>query len=486
MVDILDQDAEAAFAMGEIHSCFDPHPPQREILQNLFKSEKDRLFIQCGRKFGKTALAIYALWRWALSRPNQCCYYFSPYMNQTKEILWANRRLQDFGSRNSIQSINNTEMRITFNNGSFIKASGSDNAESVRGITPDFVIYDEYRDFIESFHQVMSPNFASRMAKLLIITTPAELENACWKLSEFAESNNAWKYFSFPSESNPHIDKGWLDREKALLYSRAEGDVWEREYMARRIRGGSNSVFPMFSKDLLVPRETLLNEIKKDLKKLQWFATFDPGTTTVFAGLFSALNPYTKVWYWLDEIYEVGTKSTSVNQIWPVAERKRLELLPIFEGWDDKWTLTADEAAAWFRGEVMDRFGIFIQPTHKNLGKKVEGLSLLNDIFLQKKVRISDSCVNVINEIENYRKDDHGKLQKKNDHLIDCARYQNAAAYYSLNDVLEPVDERRRLDGESNKRAFTVEDDFPNLFSDNDFWQEAPKQEATKERDEAW
>ena len=49
---------------------------------------------------------------------------------------------------------------------------------------------------------------------------------------------------------------------------------------------------------------TKMSQINRDLNKLEWYCISDPGTTTVMAFLFVAVNPYSKKFYVLDEIYE--------------------------------------------------------------------------------------------------------------------------------------------------------------------------------------
>lgn len=161
-----------------LHQQFEPHIGQKQVIKDLFWHEVDRLFVECGRKFGKTQLVCYCLWRWCLVFPNSKCYYFSPFAKQSKEIIWAPRFIQNFGPTEFIKSINNTEMRIRFKNGSFIKLDGSDNLEAYRGITPDgLCVYDEFKDFKKEFHEAFEPNLAARGSPLLIVGTPPRLED---------------------------------------------------------------------------------------------------------------------------------------------------------------------------------------------------------------------------------------------------------------------------------------------------------------------
>lgn len=135
------------------------------------------VFCECGRKFGKTELEAYFLWRNALTFPVAGLghYFFAPEQKQAKEIVWASGRLQTFGPQEYIEDINNSEMRIRFTNKSFIKVDGSDNFNSYRGLSDvGSSVYDEFRDFRPEFHKAYKANLAVHKAQLLIGTTPPE------------------------------------------------------------------------------------------------------------------------------------------------------------------------------------------------------------------------------------------------------------------------------------------------------------------------
>ena len=100
----------------------------------------------------------------------------------------------------------------------------------------------------------------------------------------------------------------------------------------------------------------VMNDIQKDIKKLDWYCITDPGSTTCFAVLFAAINPYTKQVYLLDELYETSQENTTVRQIYPRIKAKMKELNPHIE--IDDWYKVYDEAAAWFATELMGQFGI--------------------------------------------------------------------------------------------------------------------------------
>ena len=447
-----------ASGIETLHKLWTPHPAQVEIGRPLIRGDTKEVFAQCGRNFGKTELVSYLLWRFAWTYAGSENYYFAPYMKQAREILWASRRVQTFGPEAWVKEINNTEMRVTFENGSFIKLDGSDNVDAYRGVKPrGLTVFDEFKDFREEFYDAYDPNRAAFDSPLMIIGTPPELDGQFTKLAAEFSNDQSKRFFQMPTSANPHITKAWLNKKKNELYALGEGDKWVREYEARFVPGGASSIFPMLSEAAVLPHSELLAQIWKDRKKLEWILWADPAGASCFAVLFCAVNPYTKHVYCLDEIYELTQAEMSVGRIWPRIKEARDEL------WDGEWRQGYDEASTWFANEVLDAFGEGLEPTQKMKSDKMTGLSLIKDALLQGKLVMSDRCHKLYWEMSRYRKDDSGKVPKKDDHLIDCLRYVFDSLPYSVKPEHEIV-----KDPFLEKRSFRFQDDFPDLYS-NDF-----------------
>ena len=431
-------------ALGELNARWTPHDAQRPILHAVFGRKESVTFVECGRKFGKSELICYFLWRLALSRPGTY-YYFAHEQKQAGEILWKNQRIQKFGPRQFLSKINESEMRLTFTNGSTIKLDGSENWDSYRGVEPHGLVYDEFRDFRPEFHRAMGANLSVYNAPLMICSTPPEqleLEHYDPLLIDLVEGES---YFNYPTWANPHISKDWLRKEKKTLYGRGESDVWEREYGAKRVRGGANAIFPMWNREtMLVPHDQLMREVWDDRHKLIWQVGADPGTATCFGVLLRAINPYTKKVYTLGEIYEKNQLETSTSRIIPRIRDIKAELFPDWRPHRIEWQQVCDEAAAWFIAESQASFDETFESTSKASKPKDAGLSLMKDQMLAGLYVVSDRCVNHVKEIEGYVKDRDGKIPKVNDHTLDVARYLNAACVIDLQPEAEPVKKERR------------------------------------------
>jgi hypothetical protein len=449
-----------------LHESWAPHPGQVEVGRAIFNEGKKSVFVQCGRKWGKTEIAAYICWRIAQAIPNSPCYFIGPEQKQTREIVWANKRIQNFGPREWLldgsEGINQTEMRLRFKNGSFIKVDGSDNHDSYRGPEYKVCIYEEFKDQKKEFRDAMRPNAAVLDGIDVFIGSPPDGDEiSAAEYLETAEEHRSDPRKMFkqaPTWENPRISAEWLFDEKTRLYKRGDGDVWEREYGANIVFGGKASIFPMIHDYPITPHRQLVHEISRDIKKLKWFAIADPGSATCFAVLFGAINPYTKRIYLLDEIYENEPSRTTTNLVGAGIVAKEAEL---GRGRAD-WHEVCDEAARWFINEMGAQFDRWFSPTAKAQNDKKDGLSLIKDCLLAGLVSVSDRCTNLVKEMKGYKRSANGQIPKKDDHLIDCFRYLLAADGYELHPEREPLAETERDDF----RGATPEQDYGDIRAD--------------------
>lgn len=430
-----------------------PHDGQRAVGRKVFAENIKSVFVQCGRKWGKTEFALDCLWNIAFLYPNSPCYFIAPFQTQAREIVWADPRVKEFGPRSWLKDgsagINNSELRLNFKNGSFIKIDGSDNFEKYRGPRFKVCIYEEYKDHRPEFRRAMRPNASVLDGWEIFIGSPPDRECDYTVLADDHKTDPLKFFYQAPTHENPHISMQWLEQEKRSLYMRGEGDLWEREYMARFVPGGATKIFPMISRNYVTAHDNVMALTRKDKKKLEWFWFADPAAASCFAVLFVAINPYTKTVYCLDEIYETDQAKMTVKQI----GHRVLDLREEF--WDGEWRQGYDEAETWFRTEFLDHFDERLEPSYKAQHDKEAGLSLIKDIMLGNKLIISDRCQKLFWEMDNYYKTKQGRIPKEHDHLIDCLRYILGNTFYALPEMKEPKPERHdQWMGESLERAW--------------------------------
>lgn len=431
-------DQLARILMG-LHRNWEPHKGQQALGRALFYDGYKDIFADCGRNFGKTDFAIYAAWRWAEQNPGSENYIFQPLQKQAKEIVWAPRRLQAFGPSEWITSANNTEMRLTFNNGSFIKIDGSDNYDSYRGVKPKgLTVYDEFKDIDKRFVDAYEPNRAAFNSPALFLGTPPELDNHFDEIMDMFSADPEAFVIEAPTSCNHRISKEWLSRKRKQYEANGDIETYLREYEAKRIRGGKRSILPQY----LALRPKPLAEIwPKDARKWTLYTVFDPGTTTVFGVLFILYNPYSKKFICLDEIYE---ENQSLMTARAIAEKVLEKLYEFKKMGNDNYIFVYDEAAAWFRNEVYEIRECKswnLQKTNKAASSKTWGISIIRHLMANGFMEVSDRCVKLDKEIKNYVLDAKGRIPKVWDHLIDDLRYFVDDAGYDLEELQTPKDE---------------------------------------------
>jgi hypothetical protein len=468
-----------ATVLSDLHSVWTPHPGQIEVGRSLFHHGKRRVFVRCGRKWGKTELSIYTLYRWALTIPNGQFYYIAPYYNQASEIIWKPGRLQNFLGKHKdkyIESIHETDKRVICRNGSFIKLVGSDNYEAGRGFNPDGAVGDEYKDSDIRFYHGFMDNLIAKKAPILLVGTPPEtFDHFFVRTEDDFKQDPRGAYFKKPTWDNPHIDAAELELEKQSAIAKGEWAKYMREIEAEIVPGGANAIFPM----LEVPRydekgsyigesvhvkkhQTAYEYVGRNYKDWDFHALFDPGSSVCFAALFAAVNRFTREVAILDEIYETVKAKTSTRQIYPRAMVKMNELCS-----RKTWRETFDYAAQWFAAEVQHEYKKALTPCQKDVKTKSDKLSVIKDFLLHEHpefpdwrlIFISDRCRNLLNEMATYATDEKDKIPKKNDHAIDCLRYLFNAANLK-------TPKRSKKTNDPERRVWTPEDD--DEFEDGD------------------
>lgn len=403
------------------------HAGQIALARAVFSEGRRVVQAQYGRNAGKSETACYIAWAKAMLTPNARIYIICPQRKQGGEIYWASNRLVDYGPRQYLKGEpNKSEYRLEFKNGAFICVEGAENYAALRGIKPDLVIYDEFQDHCKEFDvEVMRPNLLAKTAVLIALGTPPKRDCYYFEfkkrlIKEQNRGDETRLYLEFPTEINPTIDKAELKKIREALIAQGDEAVWKREYLGEDCIGGAEMIFPLWSRAThMRPHTEVMARLFTQMNECRFATVFDPGTTSTFAALFLAYNPYTSTLFLLDEIYEQDRKKMDTASIWGVAKKKELELAP-----GAQWRRCADEAAAWFRREMVANFSISITASRKQRFKKDMNFSILKTLMAtEDSFFASERCVKFAKEIESYSTDDNGNIPKLNDHLLDCLDY---------------------------------------------------------------
>lgn len=434
-----------AEVLHDLSTVWTPHVGQVPVGRSLFIDGKTDVVVECGRKWGKTDIVCYTTHRVSMITPNLYSYYFTPQQNQIKEIIWDNNRMPGFLpihlQRKYVDSINNTDKKIFFKNGSYIACDGSDNYDKARGYScTGIAVYDETKDFHNQFYDAFDANRGINDAPMLAVGTPGDGTDLLTRLADMAMVMPNGAYFNFPSSTNPHISKSFLLKKELEYRARDEYDLFEREYLAKRVKLGSRHLFPMLSKKLVLKYDDMMDHIRANIRDWEFFVVADPGSSKCFAVLFGAIHKYDKRIFLLDELYVTKLGQNSAGSMIPKIQAKIEEINKNFSQWSGAY----DYAAQWFYSELMYGFPDFpvdMINCEKDINNKEVKLSLIKDTIIRGFFWMSDRCIKMYWEMDNYRTNDKGNLVKENDHLLDCLRYlMNLAGYTFLPEDPPPKD----------------------------------------------
>src|SRR3990167_9899818 len=189
------------------------HPNQMTVAknQNRFK------VLNCGRRWGKTTLAVQMILLKSFAKPVKIA-YIAPTIQQARDIAFAmlKKELQPI-----VKDIN--ESRLEFkvktqdNEESLIFLRGWEAIETLRGQAFDFLILDEVasmRNFWIGWQEVLRPTLTDTKGKAMFISTPKGY-NHFYDIFNFELKDTDYKSFHFTSYDNPFLLVDEINKAKA-------------------------------------------------------------------------------------------------------------------------------------------------------------------------------------------------------------------------------------------------------------------------------
>jgi len=198
--------------------------PQKTI------ADSDRRFrvAVCGRRFGKTYLAIRELARFA-RQPNNLCWYCAPTRSQGKGIVWDQLK-ERLGQLNWIAKTNESDLSITLINGSEIAIKSADAYDRMRGYSVNFAVFDEFADFDPEVWTAVRPTLSDKRGHALFIGTPKGGRSS-WAYDIYTNGVNNltdWQSFTYTT-----LDGGFVteDEIEAAMRDMPER-MFRQEYLS--------------------------------------------------------------------------------------------------------------------------------------------------------------------------------------------------------------------------------------------------------------
>ena len=455
-----------AKAIEALNKLWTPHPKQIPVGKAIFRDGVKRVFLNQGRRFGKSNLIANIVVRTALAKPYSACVILCPTIKAAKKIYWISGIIKRMVPAEFIDRVNETELRVILKNGSYIEVTGADDPDSLRGTGIAIYAVDEAKDHKPDVLNTITPGLIDNNGILVVGGTPPGIggKHHFWDWVEQAKNDPKWRYFQATSYDNPHLDPKLIDEEKAAHIARGEEDVFTREYMATPAMGVKTAVYGMFNRAQHIhPFEILLTRVRRRESHWTFMCAMDPGSASVFAVLIGAVNNHTGEVVLLNELYADRVMETSIGTVWPKVQKMMDEIYQPDPHDEQQWSVVYDEAAKWAQVELQDVFDVNAFPTQKALNRKSFGVSILKDLYLNNKIAVSERCLKFVEETEGYQTDKNGNFIKDADHLLAAARYLIHGAHYTPRPSTPPPDaEETPID--EQRRAYTPAQDMLELF----------------------
>lgn len=389
-------------------------PAQAQITSDLHRFR----VLCCGRRFGKTTLAIEEMKARAVARPGRIA-YIAPTLQQARDIAWAQLKRDCAQAAISIREAPVHEIRLPTQRGgeSLIVLRGWEAVETLRGQQFDLIVIDEVasmRNFDAHWSEIVRPTLTDTRGEALFISTPKGF-NHFYKLFSKdpaqpavtdVKQDSDFKSFHFSSYDNPHMPPDEIEKAERELTE----DRFSQEYLAL-FKKTEGLVYKEFNRDVHLFDEPGFEGERFTVSSI--FGGVDPGFHAPCAAI-TIKEDSDHVFWVTNEWYK--TSQTEASQADYISALKWHECYP-------------DPESPSFIEELKRR-GVNVRDVIKNSDSIESGINVVRELFKQHRLFIHTSCINLIWELETYsypeKKPFHNENEnpiKENDHAVDALRY---------------------------------------------------------------
>ncbi|MBA4259147.1 MAG: hypothetical protein C0446_08280 [Chitinophaga sp.] len=255
---------------------YNPNPCQKEVHDLLSRNSFGVVVVHRG--FGKSWLAVNELikraWESKAAQGGRFL-YVAPEKQQAKNTVWREFK---FFLEGIPHTTHESELSITFPNGSVIRLEGADNPDRLRGTHNDYVVMDEVAQMPqEIWYEAIYPTLQAKSGGALFIGTPKG-DNLFKEVRDRALGIKNW----FVYEKNI-METGVFSAERIVeIMQTLPKDKFEQEYMLSWTAANLGTYYAHILDD---PNLGVLQEVK-----------FDP-TLPVITGWDLGTSDATVIWF---------------------------------------------------------------------------------------------------------------------------------------------------------------------------------------------
>lgn len=212
------------------------HPALHALQAQIVAHDARFKVLACGRRFGKTTLAIAEMTRVLDSGGHVA--YFAPTYRMVSEVWRSLKRI----TKAQTATRHEHEHRIELYNGSTAECWSLKSADTVRGRAYDLVVIDEAAQFApldEAWNGAIRPLLTDRLGRAIFLSTPRG-RNFFYQLYQMGQDphNPDWASFHAPTSANPFIEPAEIESARMTMPIR----LFSQEYLAEFL-ADSGAVF---------------------------------------------------------------------------------------------------------------------------------------------------------------------------------------------------------------------------------------------------
>ena len=377
------------------------HPAQSTIA----KSSNRFRVVNCGRRFGKTYLAVLEMVAKAVYGNDRYICYIAPTYAQARDIAWQELKKVCLPIASSInESRLEITVQTTQGGTSIISLRGWESIETLRGQKFHFIVVDEIasmRNWSSNWQEVIRPTLTDYKGECLFISTPKGF-NHFYDLFNKQDTDKDYKSFHFTTYDNPHIPSEEVDKAKQEMTE----DSFAQEYLAD-FRKQEGLVYKEFS------RELHLFDGEPTRAKAEFLGGVDFGFRHPCAVLHIVVDVDGDYW---------------VTDEWYKTERTEEQIAEYVRscGFNEVFPDPENQSAI----ELFNQKGINVREVVKGKGSVKSGIDAVRNLFKQNRLHIHKNCTNLIWELETYsykektaNDDSPEEPVKMHDDALDSLRY---------------------------------------------------------------
>lgn len=269
--------------MATIQFKFQPRQYQLPLLK-AFDNGVKRLVKVWHRRSGKDLVDLNIMIA-AMAEKVGNYYYFLPNYSQARKVIWDGKTKDgtaflDYFPPYLVASINNSELKIKFKNGSLFQLIGTDNIDSIVGTNPIGCVFSEFSLQDPLAWSYIRPILAENDGWAIFNFTPRGMNHA-WNVLQQAKENASWFHEVLSVDNTHAISQETLDDEKSQM----PNDLFMQEYYCTFLED-AGAVFKKVDDNIYDGNITVLNthryQLGVDLAKYQDYTVLTPIDLTDF------------------------------------------------------------------------------------------------------------------------------------------------------------------------------------------------------------